>query len=84
MCLSKKILYQYCAVFCSDSDSCSSENILYVIKNMNYSRLFRLGKSNNRHAVYYFLKVMLGCRFSFEAYTKNKREKAIKCSLKPT
>ena len=25
---------------------------------------------------------MLGCRFSFEAYAKNVREKAIKCSLK--
>ena len=27
---------------------------------------------------------MLGCRFSFEAYTKNVREKASKCSLKTT
>ena len=25
---------------------------------------------------------MLGCRFSFEAYAKNVREKATKCSLK--
>ena len=29
-------------------------------------------------------KVMLGCRFSFEAYKKNVREKATKCSLKTT
>ena len=27
---------------------------------------------------------MLGCRFSFEAYTNNVREKATKCSLKTT
>ena len=27
---------------------------------------------------------MLGCRFSFKAYAKNVREKAIKCSLKIT
>ena len=25
---------------------------------------------------------MLGCRFNFEAYAKNVREKATKCSLK--
>ena len=27
-------------------------------------------------------KFMLGCSFSFEAYSKNIREKATKCSLK--
>ena len=27
---------------------------------------------------------MLGCRFSFVAYSKNVREKATKCSLKTT
>ena len=27
-------------------------------------------------------KFMLGCRFSFEAYSKNVREKATKCSWK--
>ena len=27
---------------------------------------------------------MLGCRFSVEAYAKNAREKATKCSLKTT
>ena len=27
---------------------------------------------------------MLGCRFNFEAYAKNIREKATKCSLKTT
>ena len=27
---------------------------------------------------------MLGCRFSFEVYSKNVREKATKCSLKST
>ena len=31
MCLSKKILYQYFAVFCPADDRFSSENILYVI-----------------------------------------------------
>ena len=29
-------------------------------------------------------KFMLDCRFSFEAYAKNVREKATKCSLKTT
>ena len=27
-------------------------------------------------------KIMLGCRFNFEAYAKNVREKATKCFLK--
>ena len=31
---------------------------------------------NYRHPVCYFLKIILGCRFSFEAYAKNVREKA--------
>ena len=29
-------------------------------------------------------KFMLGCRFSFEAYAKDVREKMTKCSLKTT
>ena len=28
-------------------------------------------------------KFVLGCRFNFEVYSKNVREKAIKCFLKP-
>ena len=33
MCLNKKLLYQYFVdFFCPAGDSCSSENILYVIK----------------------------------------------------
>ena len=28
------------------------------------------------------LKFVLGCRFNFEAYAKNVREKATKCSFK--
>ena len=31
-----------------------------------------------------FLKFILGCRFSFEAYAKNVKEKATKCSLETT
>ena len=37
---------------------------------------------NNKHSDFLFLKFMLGCRFSFEAYVKNVREKATKLSLK--
>ena len=31
-----------------------------------------------------FWKFMLGCRFSFEAYAKNVKEKAFKCSYQGT
>ena len=46
----------------------------------DFQKLFKLGKWNDRHPVYYFLKFMLDCRFSL----KNVREKPSKCSLKTT
>ena len=39
---------------------------------------------NNKHSGFLFLKFMLGCRFSFEAYVKNVRENVTKLSLKTT
>ena len=55
-----------------------------LTENINHPWLFKLGKWNNRHPVYWFLKFMLSCTFSFEAYAKKVGEKATKCSLKTT
>ena len=89
-CLSKKILYQYFAVFlpCLPQLLFWKYFIYHYItlkskENINHLWLFKLGERNNRHSVYQFLKFMLGCRFSFKAYA-NIREKATKCSLKTT
>ena len=78
MSLTKTILNQYFAGFLL----CLGQRLLWNKENINQLGLFELGKWNNRHPVFYFLKFMLGFRFSFEAYAKNVREKAAKCSLK--
>ena len=82
------ILYQYFffsffffALFVTNF---SFENILYYVslhsteklENINRRWLSKLEKWNNRHLVCQFLKFMLGCRLSFEAYARIVREKA--------
>ena len=72
MCFSKKILYQYFVVFCPASDNFSTPEPLN-----NESVITDILFIN-------FLKFFLGCGLSFEADSKNVREKATECSLKTT
>ena len=98
MYLSKKILYYYFAVvvflgfFALFGTASPPLKTFYISlhstknlkENITHLRPFKLEKRNNRHPVYLFLEFMLRCRFSFEAYAKNVREKATKRSLKTT
>ena len=64
---------------------CVDFNLYIITENKlknYYYYYFKQGKRNSRHFIYQFLKFMLGCRFSSEAYAKNEREKETKCSLK--
>ena len=71
--------------FCSASDSISYQNILlHSTKNLKKyepPQLYKKEKWKNRNPVYYSLKFISGCSFTFEAYTKNVTQKATKCSL---
>ena len=60
----------------------STKNL--IKENLNQTWFFKLENWNNRHIAYWFLQFMLGCRFSFEAYAKNVREKVTKFSLETT
>ena len=93
VCLSKKILlffilYCFFALLGTASPLEKFYEELHSTKklkeNINHPWFFRLGKWSKRHQVYQFLKFMLCCRFSFEAYAKNIREKATKCSWNTT
>ena len=70
----KMILYQYLVVAFFLRTSSPMKTL--------YTLLRKLGKWKNRHPVYQFLKFILSCRFTFNAYAKIIREKTTKCSLK--